>query len=116
MHDVIIDTDPGHDDALAIMLAVKSNMFNIHAITTVAGNVSYFPNPASERFTISNGSGEAFDAIVYDLNGRVITKASATRGNNVDVNAASMKAGIYIIRVTDQNNRLLSTGKMVIKP
>jgi purine nucleosidase len=35
---VIIDTDPGHDDALAIMLAVKSGLFRIHAITTVAGN------------------------------------------------------------------------------
>ena len=35
---IIIDTDPGHDDALAIMLAVKSNLFNIMAITTVAGN------------------------------------------------------------------------------
>ncbi len=36
--DVIIDTDPGHDDALAIMLAIKSEKLKIHAITTVAGN------------------------------------------------------------------------------
>jgi inosine-uridine nucleoside N-ribohydrolase len=38
MMDAIIDTDPGHDDALAIMLAVKSNKFKIHMISTVAGN------------------------------------------------------------------------------
>ncbi len=38
MRNIIIDTDPGHDDALAIMLAVKSGQFNILAITTVAGN------------------------------------------------------------------------------
>jgi len=38
MKDIIIDTDPGHDDALAIMLAVKSKKFTIQAITTVAGN------------------------------------------------------------------------------
>ncbi len=38
MEDIIIDTDPGHDYALALMLAVKSGIFNIHAITTVAGN------------------------------------------------------------------------------
>jgi len=38
MMDVIIDTDPGHDDALAIMLAVKSKKFRIHMISTVAGN------------------------------------------------------------------------------
>lgn len=35
---VIIDTDPGHDDALAIMLLEKSKMVDIKAVTTVAGN------------------------------------------------------------------------------
>src|SRR3989344_6601531 len=35
---IIIDTDPGHDDAMAILLAVKSGMFAIQAITTVCGN------------------------------------------------------------------------------
>lgn len=35
---IIIDTDPGHDDALAIMFLVKSGMFDIKALTTVAGN------------------------------------------------------------------------------
>ncbi len=35
---IIIDTDPGHDDALAILLAIKSKKFDIKAITTVAGN------------------------------------------------------------------------------
>lgn len=108
-----------NDDIIGLNATLDTTInrpVSIKEIAAVAGNVSYFPNPASERFTISNASGEAFDAIVYDLNGRVITKASATRGNNLDVNAASMKAGIYIIRVTDQNNRLLSTGKMVIKP
>ncbi len=35
---VIIDTDPGHDDALAIMFALKSKKLDIQAITTVAGN------------------------------------------------------------------------------
>lgn len=35
---IIIDTDPGHDDALAILLAIKSNKFDIKGVTTVAGN------------------------------------------------------------------------------
>ncbi len=37
---IIIDTDPGHDDALAIILLEKSGLVNIKAITTVAGNSS----------------------------------------------------------------------------
>ena len=35
---IIIDTDPGHDDALAILFLEKSGLFDIKAITTVAGN------------------------------------------------------------------------------
>lgn len=38
MKKIIIDTDPGIDDALAIMLAAKSGIFDIKAITTIMGN------------------------------------------------------------------------------
>ena len=35
---IIIDCDPGHDDAVMLMLAFGSDRFNIRAITTSAGN------------------------------------------------------------------------------
>lgn len=35
---LIIDTDGGHDDILALLLLIKSDLFDIKAITTVAGN------------------------------------------------------------------------------
>lgn len=38
-HRVIIDTDPGVDDALALLLAMRSPELQIEAITAVAGNV-----------------------------------------------------------------------------
>ncbi len=38
MEKVILDCDPGHDDALAIMLAVASPELEVLGITTVAGN------------------------------------------------------------------------------
>lgn len=38
MKKIIIDTDPGHDDALALILLEKSGLFDILAVTTVAGN------------------------------------------------------------------------------
>jgi inosine-uridine nucleoside N-ribohydrolase len=37
---VIIDTDPGIDDALALMLALKSHELKVEALITVNGNVS----------------------------------------------------------------------------
>lgn len=36
---VVIDTDPGIDDAVAILLALQSAEFDIRGITTVAGNI-----------------------------------------------------------------------------
>jgi pyrimidine-specific ribonucleoside hydrolase len=40
MKHIIIDTDPGVDDALALMLAFSSPELKVEAVTTVAGNVS----------------------------------------------------------------------------
>lgn len=39
MHRILIDTDPGVDDALAILLAMKSSELRVEAFTTVSGNV-----------------------------------------------------------------------------
>lgn len=39
MQRILIDTDPGVDDALALLLAMKSPELHVEAITTVSGNV-----------------------------------------------------------------------------
>lgn len=38
MKKIIIDCDPGHDDALALLWALSSNEIEVLAVTTVAGN------------------------------------------------------------------------------
>ena len=40
MQRILIDTDPGVDDAYAILLAMRSPELCVEAITTVCGNVS----------------------------------------------------------------------------
>ena len=37
-HPVIVDCDPGHDDALALLLAVGDPRLRLLGVTTVAGN------------------------------------------------------------------------------
>lgn len=50
---IIIDTDPGHDDAMAIMLAVKSDLFDIQAITTVCGNSTIANTTRNARYVLN---------------------------------------------------------------
>lgn len=49
---IIIDTDPGQDDAMALMLAIKSDMFNIQAITTVCGNSTIENTTRNTRYVL----------------------------------------------------------------
>lgn len=49
---IIIDTDPGHDDALAILLLEKSKLFNIEALTTVAGNSAIEDTTNNARYIL----------------------------------------------------------------
>ena len=94
---IIIDTDPGQDDALAIMLLVKSGMFDIRAVTTVAGNsviqnttnnarfildllesdiplYSGSEKPLSKKLILANVHGES------GLDGATITKKEPLNG------------------------------------
>ncbi len=49
---VIIDTDPGHDDALALMLALRSKKLRVLAVTTVAGNSTIQNTTRNARFVL----------------------------------------------------------------
>jgi purine nucleosidase len=49
---VIIDTDPGIDDAMAIMFAVNSQLFDVLAITTVCGNSTVQNTTRNARFVL----------------------------------------------------------------
>jgi len=50
---IIIDTDPGQDDALAILLLEKSGIFDIKAITTVAGNSTIKNTTNNARYILN---------------------------------------------------------------
>jgi inosine-uridine nucleoside N-ribohydrolase len=49
---IIIDTDPGHDDALAILLLEKSGLFDIKAVTSVAGNSEITDTTNNARYIL----------------------------------------------------------------
>src|SRR5580658_4946411 len=81
---IIIDTDPGVDDALAIFLALKSPEVKVEAITPVAGNVPLdltLPN-ALRLLEIAGRSDIPVAAgASHPLKRRLVTAAYA-HGNN----------------------------------
>jgi purine nucleosidase len=52
-HQVIIDTDPGTDDAIAIVLALRSPELAVRALTIVAGNVTAAQGAENARRIVS---------------------------------------------------------------
>ena len=55
----LIDTDPGIDDALAILLALASPEVSVEAITSVAGNVPVELTTANVRRILAVGAPSA---------------------------------------------------------
>jgi len=98
VHRVIIDTDPGVDDALAILLALRSPELKVEAITPVAGNVTLdFTLPNALRLVEIAGRTDVPVAAgaSHPLVRNLIT-ASYVHGNNglagVDFPAPKIKA------------------------
>lgn len=52
MKKIIIDVDPGIDDALALLYAIKSNKFDIKAITTLCGNSSLLNTTSNAKYIL----------------------------------------------------------------
>ena len=59
--DIILDCDPGHDDAMALLLAVGNPAINLIGVTTVGGNqslekVTYNARSVLDRFCVRRKS------------------------------------------------------------
>ena len=72
---VIIDTDPGLDDALALVLALRSPALDVRAITVVAGNVPLAACTANTlrilEIVVPGAAPDVFPGHARPLSGRV---------------------------------------------
>jgi len=77
-------------------------------------NVGVFPNPASDRFTvtINNSTSEkGMELHVFDLSGREIKRLTLANEKEV-VDISDLCKGVYILRLT-QNSKLVYTSKLI---
>lgn len=114
MRRVIIDTDPGVDDAIAILLALKHPELRVEALTTVAGNVEleYTTQNALGVLALA-GSG---NIPVYEGESKPLLKATAKSSDahgktglggvqlsSGKLHPATLNAAEFIVEHTRQN-------------
>ena len=68
-------------------------------------NVTIFPNPATDRFTINVDHGVIKYITINNIIGKEIKKLRATSTNSFEI--SELRRGVYIIRVFDTKDELI---------
>src|SRR5437870_13737771 len=90
-HKIILDCDPGHDDAIAILLAARHPEIDVLTITTVAGNQSVEKITRNDLKVCSLG-GIRDDPIAMGMGGPLVRPAKYAE----DIDVESVLDGPYI--------------------
>jgi hypothetical protein len=87
------------------------------SIENIAGNlnVSLYPNPAKDMFTVSSDDNlKGSEILVFDVLGNIVAK-QLIESNITNVNAAALATGNYIFKIVNKNNKTLVNGKVAIQ-
>lgn len=76
--------------------------------------ITVYPNPASGIFNVYTGTVTADMACsVYDMEGRLVLKTNAIKGNNVvKINLSQQPKGVYYLKLKNNNNDVFKLVKM----
>ncbi len=118
MKKVIIDCDPGHDDAIALLLAAKSTEIEIIGVTTVAGNSELHNTTRNARkildyagytkIAVYAGCDKPMMRDLFRLTGAIIHGEDGLGGPNIPAPITPIKeehAVDYLIRTLRNSKR-----------
>lgn len=72
-----------------------------------------YPNPADQFVVVYNYVNEPRTALLFDLNGRMLQRITLNK-QATRINTGNLKPGLYILKVTDANNKMIRTEKIII--
>jgi hypothetical protein len=84
---------------------------------SIKSNFSIYPNPTAGDFTINYdafANREVF-VNVYDILGNQIIKNEKIDSNSKNINSSDFDSGLYLIKITDSNNEVLYSDKIIKK-
>lgn len=76
-------------------------------------SVSVYPNPASNKITVSNLQSDLATIIFTDIQGKVVSQTE-TKNTNTEIDIANLNKGIYFYTITDTKGNS-SKGKLVVQ-
>ena len=84
--------------------AFSANNVNLSSLTANTKNVQVFPNPVTDKFTVTlnNTVATKYKISVIDINGnnvKNVTTNLITGKNQVIINAADLHAGMYMLKI-----------------
>ena len=93
-----------------------TNTTSVNDITNANSNVNVFPNPASDKITISDIGLKNAKAIIslFDIQGRLISSENILLQNGIaQFSVASINPGIYLMTIQDDAGTILHKQKIV---
>lgn len=108
-----------NDDFIGLNVPLDMNInrpsnVSIEEIQSTA-SVNVYPNPATSVFNISSDIAGEMNAVMYDLNGRMIMERNSSNGEELSFNVSSLPNGIYVLKVADNSGKLISTNKVIVR-
>ncbi len=65
-----------------------------------ASDIKFYPNPFVSNFKLEvPDSGEPFDVVFFDMNGRAVETSTHSGGSNALTLGAGLKPGLYVVKV-----------------
>ncbi len=83
-------------------------------ITGANQKFALYPNPVKNIINLNvSGLQKTGTIKVYDVMGRMVNTAAIVKNGNNKIDAAQLKAGVYFIKITDSNGKLLHQEKLI---
>jgi uncharacterized repeat protein (TIGR01451 family) len=81
---------------------------SVQQISSGSMSASIYPNPANETVFVTVKENGGFKAQLFDIMGRTV-RETTTEANNVTINVRQLSAGMYFLRLTNADNKVLTT-------
>ena len=96
------------------VLVRAATSLNTAAINQLENEVSIYPNPAHDYFTIQSQLEQLFYYEVYDRIGQKIKNLKVSKGN-IKNQISSVLPGLYFIKIYDAKGKQISIKKIIIE-